>query len=183
MGFPARGRHCLYRQWSPGAPVWLSRNFGVVVVAQLMVVLCLLSELYLGTDEYRNAMEEAVEEVKRSNGYTAKDIANAQARVDRRLRDDGPCAEFLQLPMFKKYAMATFLVLISSAIIEGKFSEFLGLKSTHRSSMCDSNVSSCLSTRVAKPVHDDPAKAFNPDPELADMAREHRLDWWDEQNE
>ena len=42
---------------------------------------------------------------------------------------------------------------------------------------------SCLSTRVAKPVHDDPAKAFNPDPELADMAREHRLDWWDEQNE
>ena len=51
----------------------------------------------------------------------------------------------------------------------GKFSEFLGLKSTHRSSMCDSTVSSCLSTRVAKPVYDDPATAFNRDPELAEV--------------
>ena len=55
--------------------------------------------------------------------------------------------------------------------------DLLGLKSTHRSSMCDSTVSSCLSTRVAKPVYDDPATAFNPDPELADKARKHRLDW------
>ena len=130
-------------------------------------------------------MHEAVEleEVKQSAGYTTKDIANAQAQVDRRLRDSGPCAEFLQLPMFKKYAMATFLVMISSAIMEGKFSEFLGLKSMHRSSMFDSTASSCLCTRVAKPLHADPAMAFNPNPELADMARKHRLEWWDEQNE
>lgn len=52
--------------------------------------------------------------------------------------------------------------------------------STNRNRMCDSTVSSCLSKRVAKPVYDDPATAFNPDPELADKAREHRLDWWDE---
>ena len=84
-------------------------------------------------------------------------------------------AEYVQLAVFKKYAMATFLVLISSAIIEGKFSEFLGLKSTHRSRMCDSNVSSCLSTRVAMPVHADPAMAFNPDPVTAGLGGSEQL--------
>ena len=43
--------------------------------------------------------------------------------------------------MFKAYAMATFVVLVSSAIIEGMFSEFSGLKTNERSSMSDSTVS------------------------------------------
>jgi len=146
-------------------------------------LLCLLSELYVGSDKYRDAMEEAVAMVKQKEGYTQADIKTAQEQVDRQLPDDGPCKKFVQLPMFKAYAMATFVVLVSSAIIEGMFSEFSGLKTNERSSMLDSTVSSCMSTRVAKPMHADPALAFNPDPELADMARKHRLHWQDDEGQ
>eukprot|EP01043_Picozoa_sp_COSAG02_P079945 COSAG02_NODE_18761_length_920_cov_2.521315_1_plen_183_part_00 len=143
-------------------------------------LLCLLSELYTGTDEYRDAIEEAVAKVKQRAGYTNGDIATAKEEVDKRLRDSGPCSAFVQLPMFKAYAMATFVVLISSAIIEGMFSEFAGLKTNHRNQMSDSTTSCCMSTRVAQPIYADPAVAFNPNPVLADQARKHRLDWWDD---
>ena len=151
-------------------------------------LLCLISELYLGHDEYRVAIDGAAHaaaaDVKSAAAeITSQVLANAAAAATKARegiaarRADGPDPRFVKLRAFKAFAMATFVVLISSAIIEGFFSQFAGLKTRTRNAMHDATVSDCMSTRVAEQVNGDPALAFNSDPLLADNARKGRLSW------
>lgn len=151
-------------------------------------LLCLISELYLGHDEYRVAIDGAAHvaaaDVKSAAAeITSQVLANAAAAATKARegiaarRADGSDPRFVKLRAFKAFAMATFVVLISSAIIEGFFSQFAGLKTRTRNAMHDATVSDCMSTRVAEQVNGDPALAFNSDPLLADNARKGRLSW------
>ena len=122
-------------------------------------LLCLISELYFGNSEYQKAVAE---------GTSAADLEK---------RTDGPDARFLKLPAFLAFAKATFTVLVSSAVVEGFFSEFAGLKDKTRNALDDETCASSMKTRTAARVNDDPTVGFCPDPVLEDEARNGRLGW------
>ena len=122
-------------------------------------LLCLISELYFGDKEYQKAVVE---------GTSAADLKK---------RTDGPDERFLKLPGFLEFAKATFCVLVSSAVVEGFFSEFAGLKNANRNTMNDETCASCMKTRGASHVNGDPTVAFCPEPVLEDKARDGRLGW------
>ena len=58
--------------------------------------------------------------------------------------------------------------------------DYIGASDVSNCGMSNGTTTCCMSARVAKPIHADPAVAFNPNPVLADLARKHRLDWWDD---
>ena len=57
------------------------------------------------------------------NGAALKARADALA-TNLKAREDGPDQDYASFPVFKDYAMASFTVLISSAVVEGFFSQF-----------------------------------------------------------
>jgi len=91
--------------------------------------------------------------------------------------EDGPDQDYASFPVFKDYAMASFTVLISSAVVEGFFSQFAGMKDKTRNLMADQTWSWSMWTRMAVPINSEPAEGFDLQPKLKDDARKDRLDW------
>ena len=145
-------------------------------------LLCFVSDLWLGSDGYQiaearvAAAHAAAQAADGVNGAALKARADALA-TNLKAREDGPDQDYASFPVFKDYAMASFTVLISSAVVEGFFSQFAGMKDKTRNLMADQTWSWSMWTRMAVPINSEAAEGFDLEPKLKDDARKDRLDW------
>ena len=145
-------------------------------------LLCFVSDLWLGSDGYQiaearvAAAHAAAQAADGVNGAALKARADALA-TNLKAREDGPDQDYASFSVFKDYAMASFTVLISSAVVEGFFSQFAGMKDKTRNLMADQTWSWSMWTRMAVPINSEAAEGFDLEPKLKDDARKDRLDW------
>ena len=146
-------------------------------------LLCLVSDLYMGSDDYQAESAQVVAAKAGAQAGVGKaGVVGLQARAATAVahlgaREDGPNEDFVSLLAFKDYAMATFTVLISSAVVEGFFSQFAGMQDKTRNTLSDLTWSWSMWTRTAAPINEDVAHAFEHAPVLKDDARKGRLPW------
>ena len=137
----------------------------------------------MGSDDYQaEAAQVVAAKAGAQAGVGKAGVVGLQARAATAVahlgaREDGPNEDFVSLLAFKDYAMATFTVLISSAVVEGFFSQFAGMKDKTRNALSDLTWSWSMWTRTAAPINDDVAHAFEHAPVLKDDARKGRLPW------
>ena len=142
-------------------------------------LLCFVSDLWLGSDGYQiaearvAAAHAAAQAADGVNGAALKARADALA-TNLKAREDGPDQDYASFPVFKDYAMASFTVLISSAVVEGFFSQFAGMKDKTRNLMADQTWSWSMWTRMAVPINSEAAEGFDLEPKLKDDARKDR---------
>ena len=92
----------------------------------------------MGSDDYQaEAAQVVAAKAGAQAGVGKAGVVGLQARAATAVahlgaREDGPNEDFVSLPAFKDYAMATFTVLISSAVVEGFFSQFAGMQDKKR---------------------------------------------------
>ena len=136
----------------------------------------------MGSDGYQIAEARAAAAHASAQAADGANRAALKARADAlaadlKAREDGPDQDYASFSVFKDYAMASFTVLISSAVVEGFFSQFAGMKDKTRNLMADQTWSWSMWTRMAVPINSEPAEGFDLQPKLKDDARKDRLDW------